>query len=83
MNHKKRKSLSYTNLNSAIRPVRHCDEVPLPVFTDLSEEAAYVIAVEPNVNDFAEIRNDVDKDCLDYAGLSNKSICFSRGQLLT
>ena len=63
MNHKKRKSLSYTNLNSAIRPVRHCDEVPLPVFTDLSEEAAYVIAVEPNVND-------LDKDYLDYAGLS-------------
>lgn len=81
VNQKKHKSLSYLNLSSTIRPVVHCEEVLVPVFTELSEEATYVIAVEPNVNDFAGTHNDTDKDYGDYEGSSNQPICFSRGQL--
>ena len=38
----------------------------------------YVIAVEPNVKNFAEANNDTDKDHADYSGPSNEPICFSR-----
>ena len=36
INKKKRKSLIYPNLHSALLPVAHCDEIPIPVFKELS-----------------------------------------------
>ena len=41
----------------------------------------YIIAAEPNVNNFAGANNDTDKDDADYSGPSNEPICFSRGIL--
>ena len=35
INKKKRKSLIYPNLPSALLPVAHCDEIPIPVFKEL------------------------------------------------
>ena len=35
VNSKNRKSLAYPDLVSARRPVTHCDEIPVPVFTEL------------------------------------------------
>ena len=81
VNQKKHKSLSYPNLNSSKRHMVHCDKVPMQVFTELSEEATYIIAVGPNVNDFAGTHNDTNKDYADYEGPPNEPICFSRGQL--
>ena len=37
INEKKRKSLIYPNLPSALRPVAHCDELPIPVFKELPD----------------------------------------------
>ena len=37
INKKKRKSLIYPNLPSALRPVAHCDEIPIPVFKELPD----------------------------------------------
>ena len=37
INRKNRKSLVYSNLESAIRPVPHCNEIPVPVFKGLPE----------------------------------------------
>ncbi|XP_077974510.1 uncharacterized protein LOC144430449 [Styela clava] len=37
INRKNRKSLVYPNLESAIRPIPHCNEIPVPVFEGLPE----------------------------------------------
>ena len=37
INKKKRKSLIYPNLPSALRPVAHWDEIPIPVFKELPD----------------------------------------------
>ena len=37
INRKKRNSLVHPNLESAIRPTPHCNEIPVPVFTGLPE----------------------------------------------
>ena len=37
INKKKRKSLIYSNLPSALRPVADCDEIPIPVFKKLPD----------------------------------------------
>ena len=34
---RKRKSLIYLNLPSVLRPVAHCDEIPIPVFKELPD----------------------------------------------
>ena len=34
---KKRKSLIYANLPSVLRPVAHCDEIPIPIFKELPD----------------------------------------------
>ena len=35
INRKNKKSLVYPNLESAIRPIPHCNEIPVPVFEGL------------------------------------------------
>ena len=37
INNKKRKSLIYSNLPSALQPVADCDEIPIPVFKKLPD----------------------------------------------
>ena len=37
INRKKKNPLVYPNLESAIRPILHCNEIPVPVFKGLSE----------------------------------------------
>ena len=55
INKKKRKSLLYPNLPSALRPVAHCDEIPIPIFKklpDVSNENLNVSFQEQdNLND--------------------------------
>ena len=36
-NAKNKSKIEYPNLPSAIRPVAHCDEIPVPIFTKLSD----------------------------------------------
>ena len=55
INKKKRKSLLYPNLPSALRPVAHCDEIPIPVFKKLPDVSTENLDVsfqeQDNLND--------------------------------
>ena len=37
INRKNKNSLVYPNLESAVRPISHCNEIPVPVFKGISE----------------------------------------------
>ena len=71
VNRKKRKSLNYPNLQTAIRPVPHCDEIPVPVFKNLPElptsdfESSFT---EPNENAYLETETDADDNDEDFSG---------------
>ena len=50
INRKNRGSLKYPDLQSARRPVAHCDEIPVPIFgelSDISDEDASSVAPHP------------------------------------
>ena len=78
VNKKKRKFLNYPNLPSAIRPVTHSDDIPVPVFkefTDVPYECS-----EPGTYHHEEETDDEGHD-EDYAGPSNQPVPFNQEQL--
>jgi len=42
--------LTYTNLNSAIRPVPHSEELPVPVFKGLSQLESFLSSEEEDIS---------------------------------
>ena len=54
INRRNKKSLGYPNLESAIRPIPHCNEIPVPVFEgwpelekpDFEEDQASVLSTD-------------------------------------
>ena len=73
INKKKHKSLIYLNLPSALQPVAHCDEIPIPVLKELPDV--------PNENlgvSFEEQDNLNDKD---FIPKSSEPILFNQEEL--
>ena len=62
---------------SSKRTLLYLDEVPLPVCTDLLEEAIDFLDVVANFNDYVEADNDTGKDDAQYACAANETICFT------
>ena len=73
----KQKTWIYPNLKSAIRPVLHCEAVPVPTFTTL-----------PGIDDEDEVTEDTevplpvqDYDDSDFEGTSHLPQTFTQGEL--
>ena len=73
----KKKTWIYPNLESAIRPVLHCEAVPVPTFTTL-----------PGIDDEDEVTEDTevplpvqDYDDSDFEGTSHLPQTFTQGEL--
>ena len=65
-NQNKKKSWHYPNIDSALRPVAHCPEIPVPVFTSLpdliSDEAAMLDVVGDENDNNSSCSNCSDTD---------------------
>ena len=76
INRKNKKSLKYPNLPSAIRPVPHCNEIPVPAFKSLPD----LLEVESGPND-----DGADLDLCagdqDYEETSSEPTKFDQGEL--
>jgi len=63
INRKNRNSLVYPNLESAIRPIPHCNEIPVPVFKGLpefelpgsEEDQASVLSTDSSEDTFSDV----------------------------
>ena len=64
----KQKSRHYPNIDSAIRPVAHYDEVPIPVFTSLPD-------LIPDELDLKTAENE-DRDCSSCSYYSDTSLAI-------
>ena len=73
INRKKRKSLLYPNLPSALRPVAHCDEIPIPVFKELPDV--------PNENLDVNFEENDDLNDNDFVPKSSEPILFNQDEL--
>ena len=73
INKKKRKSLIYPNLPSTLRPVAHCDELPIPVFKELPDV--------PNENLDMNFEEQDDLNDNDFVRKSSAPIFFNQKEL--
>ena len=73
INKKKRKSLIYPNLSSALRPVAHCDEIPITVFKELANV--------PNENLDVSFEEQDDLNDNDFVPKSSEPILFNQEEL--
>ena len=73
INKKKRKSLIYPNLSSALRPVAHCDEIPISVFKELANV--------PNENLDVSFEEQDDLNDNDFVPKSSEPILFNPEEL--
>ena len=73
INKEKRKSLLYPNLPSALRPVAHCDEIPIPVFEKLPDE--------PNENLDVSFQEQDNLNDNDFVPKSSEPILFNQEEL--
>ena len=73
INKKKRKSLIYPNLSSALRPVAHCDEIPITVFKELANV--------PNENLDVSFEEQDDLNDNDFVPKSSEPILFNQDEL--
>ena len=73
INKKKRKSLIYSNLPSALQPVAHCDEIPIPVSKELPDV--------PNGNLGVSFEEQDDLNDNDFVPKSSEPILFNQEEL--
>ena len=77
INRKKKNPLVYPNLESAIRPILHCNEIPVPVFKGLPE-----LKLPCSEEDQASVLfNDSSEDTVSVVGFPSSSLSqlFSQG----
>ena len=72
-NPKKRKSLIYPNLPSALRPVAHCDEIPTSIFKELPDV--------PNENLHMNFEEQDDLNDNNFFSKSSEPILFNQEEL--
>ena len=73
INKKKRKSLIYPNLSSALRAVAHCDEIPITVFKELANV--------PNENLDVSFEEQDDLNDSDFVPKSSEPNLFNQEEL--
>ena len=73
INKKKHKSFIYPNLPLALRPVAHCDEIPIPVFKELPDV--------PNENLDVSFEEEDDLNDNDFVPKSSEPILFNQDEL--
>ena len=73
INKKKHKSFIYPNLPLALRPVAHCDEIPIPVFKELPDV--------PNENLDVNFEENDDLNDNDFVPKSSEPILFNQDEL--
>ena len=78
INRKNRNSLVYPNLESAIRPIPHCNEIPLPVFEGLPE-LELLGSKEDHVSIFSTDSSDSTDSDVDFP--PSLPQLFSQGEL--
>ena len=79
INRKNKKSLKYPSLPSAIRPVPHCDDIPIPLFKSLPD-----LSEDETVDDDAGENLDLcqgDQEDQDYENMSSELKKFNQGEL--
>ena len=63
INRKKKNPLIYTNLDFAVRPIPHCNEIPVPVFKGLPElelhssegDQAFVLSTDSSEDTISDV----------------------------
>jgi len=84
LNNKKRKSKSYPCLKSAIRPVLHSSEVPIPLFSGFSLKDGDKSDDGDNDDDIIQDADTYEDACLndtDYEGSSAEPMLFDQNEL--
>ena len=81
-NQRKKKDWYYPDIESARRPVPHCTEVPVPVFTFLPDLTAYETLLEAMEDSNSSCSN-YSSTCMaaEASSLSTNPKPFSQGQL--